>query len=288
MRPILLLGPDPHDPALRAFGDFLTSRGVPHAACSDLRLIKFAYTMGRDGLTNVRLDVPGLGSFEDDEIGVLVRKAWAFAGPVGTGPVERFAAREYYSSWWSLCASLRHVVNRPARWAWLTEREAWHRLANQVLPEFWTSSPEELPGHWARAGSAEIHIEELVGFKGHVFSQRDDLAAWAGSMQASHVRALFAPSSRYLLQACVGGSSIAVRNETQIDVGTAEHRSRMRSICQQLEVVGLEFFGVAMVAGEDGLPYVTRIVSDPPYQWYRSRAEEIHELLCARLQSMSE
>ena len=284
MRPILLLGPDLADPALSAFGEYLTNCGVPHVACSDLTRIKFAYTIGRNGYTNVRLDVPGLGSFADDEIAVLVRKAWAFPGRAGTDSAERFAAREYYSSWWTLCASLPYVVNRPGRWAWLTEREAWHRLATSVLPEYWTSAPGELPGRWAMAGSAETHVEDLVGFTGRVFSRRDDLSAWAASRPAPHVRAIFAPSSRYLLQICVGGVPIAVRNETDIDVCTPKHQSRMRNILQRLEVLGLEFFGVAMVAGEDGVPYVTRIVSDPPYLWYRSCAEEIHQLLCARLQ----
>jgi hypothetical protein len=102
------------------------------------------------------------------------------------------------------------------------------------------------------------------------------------------VRAIFSPASRYLLQICVGGSPITVRNETDVDVLTAEHQMRMRNILERLEIVGLDFFGVAMVAGKDGRPYVTRIVSDPPYFWYRTQAEEIHKRLLAGLQGVDD
>ena len=284
MPPVLLLGPHPTDPALVGFAGYLAGLGVPHTLCSDLTRIGFSCAIRRDGNAHIRLDIPDLGSFAGDEIAVFVRHAWAFSRRTGTGPEARFIDSEYYSSWWTLCAALPHIVNRPGRWAWLHEREARARLARHLPPEYWTSTHEKLPARWDDVGSAEIHLEDLVGFARCAFAQRDELAEWQASGSPSgHLRAIFAPSSRYLLQICVAGEALTVLNEIDVDVDSAGHRTFMRGITDQLQLIGLDFFGIAMVTDTIGRLYVTRILSDPPYSWYSRHAAAIHERLYAAL-----
>jgi hypothetical protein len=59
-----------------------------------------------------------------------------------------------------------------------------------------------------------------------------------------------------------------------------------QSITDQLKLVGLDFVGMAMVADNRGWLHLTRILPDPPYFWYRSHANEIHERLYVQLQRL--
>src|SRR5215217_5881375 len=141
MKLVLLIGPRHADRALLHFAYYLLSRAIPHVVCSDPTQIGLGVTVERDGSARGRLRLPGYGSVEGEEVGILVRNAWALQLGGRTGRDDRFIAKEYHAALWTLCALLPRVINRPGRWAWSYDRESRHRLATSFLPEFWTTDP---------------------------------------------------------------------------------------------------------------------------------------------------
>ncbi|MFI5982512.1 hypothetical protein ACIBEA_16750 [Streptomyces sp. NPDC051555] len=287
---ILLLGAGADDPAVAAFDGYLTRHAVRHAVCSDLGRLAFALRVDAAGRTRARLTVPGHGTLHGDEVGVFVRDPWALA-PTGedgaTGADARFAADEYRAALWALCALLPKVVNRPGPRAWHDDRALRRCLDRSLLlPECWTSDARRLLDRWALCASPELHVEELLTHERRVvkepaglgFRDRD------GDGDAAHLRALFAPSSEYVIELCVGRESFTVLNEPGIDVRAESYRKVVREIADALRERGVRFFAVALVADDEHRMSVSRIVSAPPYSWYRGVADLVHEQLRAELE----
>ncbi|MFJ7204541.1 hypothetical protein ACIQWR_13515 [Streptomyces sp. NPDC098789] len=299
---ILLLGAGADDPAVAAFDGYLTRHAVRHAVCSDLGRLAFALHVDAAGRTRARLTVPGHGTLHGDEVGVFVRDPWALA-PTGedaaTGADARFAADEYRAALWALCALLPKVVNRPGPRAWHDDRELRRCLdPSLLLPECWTSDARRLLDRWALCASPELHVEELLTHERRVVKEPAGLGSRDMDMgvgvdvdvdvavesDAAHLRALFAPSGAYVIELCVGRESFTVLNEPGIDVQAESYRKVVREIAGALRERGVRFFAVALVADDEHRMSVSRIVSAPPYSWYRGVADLVHEQLRAELE----
>ncbi|MET3982634.1 hypothetical protein [Streptomyces sp. PvR034] len=283
---ILLLGAGADDPAVAAFDGYLTRHAVRHAVCSDLGRLAFGLHVDGAGRTRARLTVPGHGTLRGDEVGVFVRNPWTLA-PTGedgaTGADARFAADEYRAALWALCALLPTVVNRPGPRAWHDDRELLRHLDRSLpLPECWTSDTRRLLDRWALCASPELHVEELLTHERRVV--REPAGLGSGDTDAAHLRALFAPSSAYVIELCVGRRSFTVLNEPGIDVAAESYREVVRGITDALRPRGVRFFAVALVADDEHRVSVSRIVSAPPYSWYRKVADGVHEELRVELE----
>jgi hypothetical protein len=218
---ILLLSPRPDDLALSAFSAYLRARGVAHEFCSDLTALRFGVELERDGRTHIRLSLPEAGDVPASELGVLVHSSWGWQADDTRGE-DRFVATEYHSALWTICALLPRVVNRPGRRAWLHERELRYALpASAFLAEHWTTDYGDLTERWKADGSAQAHVEDLVTAARWVVDT--GRATPTHSPAPTQFRALFAPSSRYLIQVCVGRSAVTVLNEPAYDVERGTH-----------------------------------------------------------------
>ncbi|MFH8729086.1 hypothetical protein [Streptomyces termitum] len=289
---ILLLGAGPDDPAVDSFDGYLTRRSIDHAVCRDPGRLPFAVRMDPDGRTRVRLRPPGHGTLDGDEVAVFVRDPWALVppdGPAGpSGPDARFAADEYRAALWSLCALLPRVVNRPGPRAWPDAADLRRRLApSSALPERWTTDGGELLDEWRRSPAAELHVEDLLTHERRIVRRTPGPGAGesdgAGEGGTEQLRALFAPSSAYVIELCVGRRSFTVLNEPGVDVTAAPYRAFVRDLAAVLRGQGLRFFAAALVADERRRLLVSRVVPVPPFSWYRDIADEVHGRLCAEL-----
>ncbi|MFD7031347.1 hypothetical protein ACFWAR_25300 [Streptomyces sp. NPDC059917] len=288
---ILLLGAGADDPAVAAFDGYLTRHAVRHAVCSDLGRLAFALHVDAAGRTRAELTVPGHGTLHGDEVGVFVRSPWALAPPGEDGPSgadARFAADEYRAALWALCALLPRVVNRPGPRAWHDDRELRRCLDRSLLlPEYWTSDTRRLLDRWALCASPELHVEELLTHERRVVREpallgSGDTGTAAGT-DSGHLRALFAPSSEYVIELCAGRRSFTVLNEPGIDVAAESYRTLVREVADALRQRGVRFFAVALVADDEHRISVSRVVSAPPYSWYRDVADAVHEELRVEL-----
>ncbi|MFC8392646.1 hypothetical protein [Streptomyces sp. NPDC057238] len=281
---ILLLGTDPSDPAMAAFEGYLTRHAVPHAVCFDLGRLAFGLHIDADGQTQARLQVPGHGTLHGDEVGVFVQNPWTFA-PAGEGSADaRFAADEYRAALWSLCALLPKVINRPGPQAWHDDRELRRYLERSLLlPECWTTDTRRLLDRWVLCASPELHVEDLLTHERWVVKEPVDLGARKLNTSFAHLRALFAPSSEYVIELCVGRRSFTILNEPGIDVDAEPYRRLVRDLANALREHGIRFFAIALVADEQQRISVSRILSVPPFSWYREFADAVHEQFCAEL-----
>ncbi|GHB07378.1 hypothetical protein ACIQRS_25525 [Streptomyces termitum] len=287
---ILLLGAGPDDPAVDSFDGYLTRRSIDHAVCRDPGRLPFAVRVDPDGRTRVRLRPPGHGTLDGDEVAVFVRDPSALVPPDPSGrsgpsgPDARFAADEYRAALWSLCAFLPRVVNRPGPRAWPDAADLRRRIApSSVLPERWTTDGGELLDDWRRSPAAELHVEDLLTRERRIVRRATDPGAGEGEGGTGHLRALFAPSSAYVIELCVGRRSFTVLNEPGVDVTAAPYRAFVRDLAAVLRGQGLRFFAAALVADERRWPLVSRVVPVPPFSWYRDIADEVHGQLCAEL-----
>ncbi|MFD9407218.1 hypothetical protein ACFWBN_09420 [Streptomyces sp. NPDC059989] len=283
---ILLLGADPDDPAVDSFDGYLARRSIAHAVCRDPGRLAFAVRMEADGRTRVRLRLPGHGTLQGDEVAVFVRNPWALVPAGRDGPDARFAADEYRAALWSLCAFLPNVVNRPGPQAWPDDPELRRRLEpSTVLPECWTTDCRRLLDGWARRASPELHVEDLLTHERRVVTEAGALGpgSTGGPGTTAHLRALFAPSSAYVIELCVGRRSFTVLNEPCVDVGAEPYRKLVSDLAAALHGQGIRFFAVALVADERHRLSVSRILPVPPFAWYRDISDAVHEQLCAEL-----
>lgn len=278
---ILLLCPRADDPALMAFASYLEANAVPYEYCVDLTALRFGVALGPGGATRIRLRLPRAGEVAGEDVGVWVRSPWAWRA-AGDDPADRFVATEYHAALWTVCALLPRVLNRPGQQAWLHERELPYALPGSLfLPEYWTTDAPDLGAAWARTGFAQAHVEDLLSRERGVFTTAGQLAAWRPG--PAQLRALFAPSSRYLLQVCVGARATTVLNEPGHPVDGPAHRTLLAAVGERLAARGISFFALALVVDDEGQPRVARIITEPPWSWYSGHAEEIHGELRALL-----
>lgn len=281
---ILLLGADPNDAAIAAFADYLTRRAIPHVVWCDPSRLGFGLDLDSRGRTRARLHVPGHGTLRDGEVSVFVRRPWAFARTEQESADARFAAKEYYAALWALCASLPKVINRPGPQAWPDDRETRRGLEQSVvLPEYWTNDPGRLLDRWRACASPEVHIEDLLTHDRRIVTDPGALRSERPNATSAHLRAVFAPSSRYVVDVCVGRRSFTVLNEPGIDADAEPHRELLRDLTDALGERGIRFFAVALVTDNQQRLSVSRVLPDPPFVWYREHADAVHERLCAEL-----
>ncbi|MFD7276009.1 hypothetical protein ACFV80_02940 [Streptomyces sp. NPDC059862] len=281
---ILLLGADPHDAAIAAFAEYLTTHAIPHVVQCDLGRLGFGLDLEGSGRTRARLHVPGHGTLHGEEVAVFVRRPRAFAQTGGNSADARFAAREYYAALWSLCASLPKVINQPGPQAWPDDCEVRRSLERSVtLPEYWTTDPGRLLERWGASASPEVHVEDLLTRECRIVTDSSDLRSGRLDPTSTHLRAVFAPSSRYVVHVCVGQRSFTVLNESGVDVDAEPHRTLLRDLADALRRRGIRFFAVALVTDDRQRLAVSRILPDPPFAWYREHADAVHERLCAEL-----
>ncbi|MGV9286736.1 hypothetical protein [Streptomyces sp. NPDC003719] len=279
----LLLGADPRDAAMAGFADYLASRSIPHMVCSDLGQLGFGVYLDACGRTAVRLHVPGHGTVRGDEVAVFVRNPWMFALAKEDSADARFAGNEYYAALWAVCALLPKVINRPGPQAWQYDREVRRSLErSSLLPEYWTTDPGRLLDRRDACASPEVHVEDLLTHECRIIEDPGDLGGRLNP-GASHLRAVCAPSSRYVVHVCVGQRSFTVLNEPDVDVDEERHRTLLRDLTDTLSRRGIRFFAVALVTDYQQRPMVSRILTDPPFSWYRAHADAVHEQLCAEL-----
>ncbi|MGV9312153.1 hypothetical protein ACWDR0_08145 [Streptomyces sp. NPDC003691] len=296
---ILLLGAEPEEPGLAGFAAHLRRRAVPHAVVGDPARLGFGVGLDDRGRSTVRLHIPGHGTLPGDEVAVFVRDPWTYAqaGAAESGPPDgpggdarfasngdaRFAAKEYHAALWTLCALLPGVVNRPGPQAWQYDpvlRAALDPAA--LLPEYWTTDPAALLGRWAADGTPELHVEDLLTRERRILTDPGPPLRSGTEPGSAHLRAVFAPSSRYAIVLYVGRRSFTVLDETGTDLGAEPHRTFLDGLADTLRRYGIRFAAAALVVRERRLA-VSRILTDPPYAWYRARAEEVHEALHAEL-----
>jgi hypothetical protein len=283
MKPIVLVGPSDTEPALVSFAEYLGSSAIPYWICSELTELRFGVSIEANGHVQARLHLPEFGTLSGDQVTVFIRNPSSFLVS-GRGRDARFIAKEYHSSLWALCALLPSVINRPQRSAWLYDRELKHLVpALNSPPEHWTTDLADLLRSWDLQGTAEMHVEDLVTFERKVCSRRQDLATWRRGRSKVQLRALFMPSSKYIVHIGVGDWHTTVLNEAGHDTGSPEHIAILKDISRMVSRQGIRFFAVVLVVNEDRLSLV-RILPEPPFAWYLKQADAVHEQLLWELQ----
>jgi hypothetical protein len=283
MKPIVLVGPIDAEPALVGFAEYLGSSAIPYLICSELTDLRFGVSIEADGRAQARLHLPEFGTLTGDQVGVFIRNPSSFLLS-GRSRDARFIAKEYHSSLWALCALLPNVINRPQRWAWLYDRELKYLMhATDSPPEQWTTDLAELRRCWELQGTAELHVEDLITFERKICSRLQDLTTWKRGRSKVQLRALFMPSSKYIVHIGVGDWHTTVLNEADHDTGSPEHMAILKDISRIVGQQGIRFFAVVLVVNEDRLCLV-RILPEPPFAWYIKQADAVHEQLLWELQ----
>ncbi|MCX5382726.1 hypothetical protein [Streptomyces sp. NBC_00083] len=281
---ILLVSADPGDPATAGFAAYLAGHAIPHAVCSDPCRLGFGLDVDTRGRTRARVYVPGHDPMHGDEVAVFLRDPWLFAAADESSEEGRFAANEYRAALWTLCASLPEVINRPGPQAWPHDRELRRCLdGSALLPECWTTDPGRLLERWDACATPEMHVEDLLTQERWIAAEHGVLRSGRPNPASGHLRAVFAPSSRYVVEVCVGPRTFTVLNEPDADVDAEPHRRFMRDLATALRRRGVRFFAVALVYDGRRRLAVSRILPDPPFSWYRAHSDAVHEQLCTEL-----
>ena len=273
VKTIIILGV-PHDRAIVSFRRFVGKNSVPVIDGRMMESFNFGINLNPHGNSYIKVNDLEYDLSRDLEVGIFVRNP-TLIFPMMKSKLSKFTSREYFSSIWALCALTANVINKPGYRAWYYEQLFKTRLASSFLSEFKTDDPYELIKSWNRFESFELHLENQNILKRSILRKEQAYKLCTFSRNGCY-RAIYSPSSKYIIYLFVGKWCKLLLNEVEFDVDSESFEKFLTTISRTILTMGIRLFALVLTVDKNKV-FLVKIVLDPPFVWYADFEDDVNK-----------